>query len=74
MLTLKPTTRFKRDYKRMKKQVKDMSLLGDVIDLLLAEQVLDEKYLDHPLSGNYAGFRECHILADWLLIYAVDKK
>lgn len=73
MLTLRPTTKFKKDYKRMKKQGKDMTLLRDVIDDLLAEKVLDPKYLDHPLSGNYAGFRECHIQPDWLLIYAVDK-
>ena len=73
MLTLKPTTKFKKDYKRMKKQGKDISLLGEVIDLLLNEKVLDEKYHDHPLSGNYVGFRECHILPDWLLIYAIDK-
>ena len=57
----------------MKKQGKDMRLLGDVIDLLLSQKVLDEKYHDHPLSGNYVGFRECHILPDWLLIYAIDK-
>ena len=57
----------------MKKQGRDMNLLENVIDLLLSEQVLDERHHDHPLSGNYRGFRECHILSDWLLIYAVDK-
>lgn len=72
MLTLKTTTRFKKDYKRMKKQGKDMSLLEFVIDELLAERVLDEKYQDHSLVGKYVGFRECHILPDWLLIYVVD--
>lgn len=72
MLTLKTTTKFRKDYKRMKKQGKDMSLLGEVIDILLAEHSLSEKYRDHPLSGNYVGFRECHILPDWLLIYAID--
>ena len=41
MLTLKTTTKFKKDYKRMKKQGKDMTLLQDVIDDLLAEKVLD---------------------------------
>ena len=30
------------------------------------------KYHDHSLSGNYTGFRECHILPDWLLVYAID--
>ena len=62
MLTLKPTTKFKKDYKRMKKQGKDMTLLQTVIDDLLEEKVLDEKYRDHGLVGNYIGFRECHIL------------
>ena len=38
------------------------------------EQQLDDRYRDHGLIGNYAGFRECHILPDWLLIYATDKE
>ena len=33
---------------------------------------LDPKYNDHSLSGNWAGFRECHIQPDWLLIYRID--
>lgn len=49
-----------------------MILLQFVIDELLAEHVLDEKYRDHALVGNYAGFWECHIQPDWLLLYAVD--
>ena len=57
MLTLKPTTKFKKDYKRIKKQGKDMTLLGEVIDLLLNEKVLDEKYHDHPLSSRKGGCR-----------------
>ena len=72
MLTLKTTTKFRKDYKRMKKQGKDMSLLQTVIDDLLEEKVLDPKYRDHALAGNYIGFRECHILPDWLLVYAAD--
>lgn len=50
-----------------------MELLQEVIDTLLAEKTLDEKYKDHGLVGNYAGFRECHIQPDWLLIYRKDK-
>ncbi len=72
MLTLKTTSKFRKDYKRMKKQGKDMKFLETVIDDLLAEKILDAKYHDHPLSGNYVGFRECHILPDWLLIYVID--
>ncbi len=72
MLILKTTTRFRKDYKRLKKQGKDMNLLEAVIDDLLAGKVLDQKYKDHALVGDYVGFRECHILPDWLLIYAID--
>jgi len=32
---------------------------------------LDFKHRDHPLIGNYKGFRECHIESDWLLVYKV---
>ena len=50
-----------------------MNLLEAVIDDLLAGKVLDQKYKDHALVGDYVGFRECHILPDWLLIYAIDR-
>ncbi len=49
-----------------------MNLLQVVIDDLLAGKVLDPKYRDHALVGDYVGFRECHILPDWLLIYMID--
>ena len=51
----------------------DLSLLESLIDdHLLNKKGLDEKYLDHPLAGNYLGFRECHIQPDWLLNFAID--
>ena len=54
--------------------VSDVSLLEKVIDTLLEENPLDEKYRDHALVGNYVGFRECHIRPDWLLIYKIEKE
>jgi mRNA interferase YafQ len=74
MLELTTTGQFRKDYKRVKKCGYDVSLLREVIDILLNEQALDEHYRDHGLVGDYIGFRECHILPDWLLIYAVDKE
>ena len=47
--------------------------MNKVVDTLVAEKVLDEQYHDHSLSGNYEGFRECHIEPDWLLVYKIDK-
>lgn len=50
----------------------NISLLQEVLDKLCAKEVLEAKYIDHSLTGSYAGFRECHIQPDWLLIYSVN--
>lgn len=73
MLTLKTTIQFRKDYKTTKKRGYDMELLETVIQTLMEQKPLEEKHRDHPLTGNYVGFRECHIQPDWLLIYRVDK-
>jgi len=72
MLQLVTTTKFRKDYKRIRKRGYDLSLLETVLDTLLRQKSLDQKYKDHALTGNYKGFRECHIGPDWLLIYAVN--
>ena len=73
MLILRTTSKFRKDYKLAKKRGLDLGFLEEVIDQLLNEKPLDKKYRDHALTGNYRGFRECHIQPDWLLIYAVDQ-
>ena len=72
MYEVKFTTAYKKSYKLMKKRGFDISLLDDVVDLLRQGRQLDEKYRDHGLSGNFAGFRECHIKPDWLLVYLIE--
>ena len=72
MLTIKYETGFKKDYKRIVKRGYNVSLLEEVIDQLANKIPLAPKHRDHGLSGDYAGFRECHITPDWLLIYKVD--
>ena len=66
------STKFKKQYKRMIKRNVDITKLDFVINLLLNNQVLLEKYKDHPLIGNYVGFRDCHIEPDWILIYKIE--
>jgi len=73
MLTLHTTGQFRKDEKLARKRGFDISLLKSVIQNLLEEKPLNQKHKDHPLVGNYTGFRECHILPNWLLIYTVDK-
>lgn len=53
----------------MKKRGLDITLLDDVVDCLRQGKELDKEYHDHALTGNFAGFRECHIQPDWLLVY-----
>lgn len=71
MYSIRPTTRFQKDLKRLKKRGYDISLLAEVIDKLAAGETLPEKNQDHRLSGNYKGCRECHVAPDWLLIYEI---
>ena len=43
-----------------------------MIKKLANRETLEANYRDHALSGNFQGFRECHIKPDWLLIYLVE--
>lgn len=72
MYQVKFTTTYKKAYKLMKKRGLDISLLDEVVDLLRQGRQLEERYRDHGLTGNFAGFRECHIKPDWLLIYLIE--
>lgn len=66
------TTQFKKDYKLAMKRNLDIGLLDDVIRILSKGEALPEQNKDHALTGNFVGFRECHIKPDSLLIYKID--
>lgn len=66
------TTSFNKDLKKIKKRGYDLKLMSMVVRKLQLGETLDPKYKDHHLTGNWKGYRECHILPDWLLIYKVD--
>ena len=70
----RPTKTFKKDFKRLEKQGKDLEKLHEVIEMLCNKIILPEKYDDHKFSGSYKGYtnvRECHIEPDWVLIYKI---
>ncbi len=73
MRTIERSSAFKRDYKRVKatpRHCKDVDfLVSAIVELLLIDQELPESYRDHALSGDWSGYRECHIKPDLLLIY-----
>ena len=60
---------FLKDLKLAKRRGLDLKDLSDVTDLLQEGKARPEKCRDHVLTGNYKGYRECHINPDWLLIY-----
>lgn len=60
---------FRKQLKLMLKRGKHEADIKTVITLLMNDEALPPKYRDHVLTGNFAGFRDCHIQPDWLLIY-----
>ncbi|HFK5878510.1 TPA: type II toxin-antitoxin system YafQ family toxin [Legionella pneumophila] len=69
MLEIVRSTQFKKDLKKIIKQGKDLDLLKEIVEALQRKESLPPKNCDHSLSGNWKGYRECHISPDWLLIY-----
>ena len=60
---------FLKDLKLAKRRGLNLKDLSDITDLLQQGKSLPATCRDHALTGNYKGFRECHINPDWLLIY-----
>lgn len=58
----------------MDKRGSDMAKLKSVLEALIEGGSLPEQFKDHPLRGNFAGSRDCHIEPDWVLIYALTEK
>ena len=70
------TKDYKRDLKRLANQP-EILLSVEMIDVmhhLLNGKNLPEKYKDHALSGNWKGFRDCHIKNDLVLIYHINNE
>ena len=72
MYNVLPSNAFKKELKTMIRRGYDISLLTEVIKKLANGERLPEKNKDHALSGDYSGYRECHITPDWLLIYEIE--
>ena len=73
-LELLTTTAFERDLRRVRKQGKDLDKLETIVDLLQAQEQLPARCRPHPLRGDWAGHRDCHVDPDWLLLYKVTEK
>ena len=74
MLNISFTNQYLKDLELMKRRNFPKSELDDVVKLLSEEKPLLPKHNDHPLKGNFIGYRECHIRPNWLLLYKIDKQ
>ena len=70
MFELELTHQYLKDLKLARKRGLDENKLNEIILKLISGDELPKKNRDHALTGNYKGFRECHIAPDWLLIYS----
>jgi mRNA interferase YafQ len=73
-LAIRNIKQFKKDLKRYIHQKPILKDLEVVIKILANEEPLDKSYRDHPLKGNWNGYRECHVRGDLLLVYKIDKE
>jgi mRNA interferase YafQ len=75
MRTIKYTKAFKRDYKRQKSGKSRQQAdkldhdLTEIVALLAADTAPPRRYADHPLTGDWKDFRDCHVRPDLVLIY-----
>lgn len=66
------TKHFRKGLKKMLRRGKDLRKISHVIAILANGETLPPHYKDHALTGDFIGFRDCHIENDWLLIYSID--
>ncbi len=73
---LKPiyTRQFAKELKKMQKRGKSLKKIKNILHDLVNESPLDARHRDHKLIGYYKGRRECHVEADWLLIYKTTEQ
>jgi mRNA interferase YafQ len=77
MRTIESAAVFKKDLKKLRanpNHVRIDQLLESVINMLVADKSLPQKFRDHPLTGPYKGYRDCHIKPDVVLIYSKPDK
>lgn len=73
MLSIHYSNKFKKNLELMIRRGKDPEKIKAVIVCLAKGIPLEPRHKDHPLVGNFAGFRDCHVEPDWLLIYRFEE-
>jgi mRNA interferase YafQ len=66
------TNQFKKDFKQVQAQGKDIEALKQLINILVEGKEIPKIYDDHPLHGEWKSRRDCHIKGNWILIYTIE--
>jgi mRNA interferase YafQ len=75
MYQIKFTSKYKKDYRRIKSNTLLTEEINEAVSILSENDApLPQKYNDLQLKGEFSMFRECHICPDWLLVYQKTKK
>jgi len=69
MKDVRPTARYKKDLRRVRKRGNNLDKLKIVIAALAMELPLPPAWKDHELSGDWEGIRDIHVEPDWILLY-----
>lgn len=72
MLNISTSSQFRRERRLCVKRGYDMSLLAAAVNTLRIPAALPVWNRNHSLAGSWAGFQECHLSPDWLLIYRIE--
>ncbi len=72
MRKIRQSAKFGKEIRLLLRRGKNIAKLEKIITSLTDDVELSSKNKDHPLVGNWSGYRECHVDPDWLLIYKVD--
>ncbi|MBF0269910.1 MAG: type II toxin-antitoxin system YafQ family toxin [Alphaproteobacteria bacterium] len=73
-LDIVTTRQFERDLKLARKRGKNLEKLWSVVERLQSGLPIDPRNRPHRLSGDWAPHWECHVEADWLLIWLVSEE
>lgn len=69
MKTIRKTTQFKKDFKKIKNNTNKINALLEIVRMLANGETIPAEFGPHPLTGNYKSHMECHIESDFLLIW-----
>lgn len=67
------SNQYNKDIKRLKKRKYNLNKLKEVHQHILY-QAFENRHRDHPLKGNFKGYRGCHVTSDWVVVYRFINK